>query len=338
VEPPQMRNAECGMRSEEYYECIVHDLIKGEVSFRMDEIGDFIIMKSGLKPAFIFAGVVDDVLMGITHVIRGEDHLSNTPRQILLYKALGFEPPQFAHMPLILGPDRSKLSKRHGATSIIQFREQGYLADAFFNYLALLGWSPSETDLEILPRHKAVEDFSLDRVSTSPAIFDTDKLKWMNAQYIKQAPAHLLLESALPYLHQAGLMAADDSQFTEDWLLEVMELVRTSIDLISRIPDEVSFLFTAAPEMTPEAIDLLGEEASRLALRSCTSAFARHEELLYDIIKSDLDEIVAATGLKKKQIFQALRAALTGRVHGPELARIIALLGRDRVLQRLKRV
>ncbi len=336
VEPSKEQDAEYGILNNEYHECVVKDLIKGEVSFRLDEIGDFIIMKSGLKPAFIFAGVVDDALMGITHVVRGEDHLSNTPRQILLYRALGFGLPQFAHIPLILGPDRSKLSKRHGATSVIQFREEGYLPEAFFNYLSLLGWSPSETDLEILPRQRVVEDFSLERISSSPAVFDTDKLKWMNGQYIKQAPAHCLLKLALPYLHQAGLMAADDSQFTEEWLLEVVELVRTSIDLISRIPDEVSFLFTAMPEMTAEAEEILAVEASRTALNACISAFARHEELQYDIIKSDLDDIVAATGLKKRQLFQPLRAALTGRVHGPELVRIIALLGRDRVLQRLK--
>ena len=185
---------------------VVNDLIRGEVSFDGQTIGDFIILRSDGRAAYNFAVVIDDIQMEITHVLRGEDHLSNTPRQVLIYQALGFNPPQFGHMPMILGPDRTRLSKRHGATSVVSYREKGYLPEAINNYLALLGWSSPDEE-EILPQEKLVQKFTVDRISRSAAIFDLTKLNWMNGNYIREAELDRITRLCIPFLKEKGYLA-----------------------------------------------------------------------------------------------------------------------------------
>ena len=187
----------------------VHDLIHGDVTFNMDQFDDFVIVKSNGMPTYNFAVVVDDHLMGMTHVLRAEEHLSNTPKQLLIYEALGWEPPKFGHMPMILAPDRSKLSKRHGATSVEEFRSQGYLAEAIVNYLTLLGWGPGD-ERELFTLQETVELFELEQMSKKAAIYDTKKLTWMNGQYLSELPLEKILPEAKPFFIKDGLV-------TEEW-------------------------------------------------------------------------------------------------------------------------
>jgi glutamyl/glutaminyl-tRNA synthetase len=217
------------------------DIVRGDVTFNSEVIGDPVIVRSDGRPAYNFAVVVDDVQMAITHVIRGEDHISNTPRQVLMYEALGATPPAFAHLSLVLGPDHAPLSKRHGATSVAEFRERGYLPEALVNYLALLGWSPGENE-EILPAAEMARRFSLEKVGHSAAVFDTAKLAWMNRHYMKEADPGRLAAQALPYFIRAGYVSAADG-VTCEFVQSLLPLAIGSTDRIEEIPERVAVVF-----------------------------------------------------------------------------------------------
>src|SRR5215510_10048243 len=226
-----------------------HDVVRGDVRFHADVIGDSVILRADGTPTYNFAVVIDDALMEITHVVRGEDHISNTPRQLLLYEALGLTPPAFAHLALVMGPDHSPLSKRHGATSVAEFREKGYLPEALVNYLALIGWSPGGGD-ELLPVDELARRFSLDRVGHSAGVFDEEKLAWVNRHYLKVADPRRIAELSVPYFNAAGFRMTPSARGL-DFLASVVPMATASVDRLDQVPGRVAFLFDydAAPAL-----------------------------------------------------------------------------------------
>src|SRR5919197_2350729 len=221
------------------------DVVRGDVRFHTDVIGDPVIVRADGHPAYNFAVVVDDALMEVTHVVRGEDHISNTPRQILLYEALGFTPPVFAHLALVLGPDHSPLSKRHGATSVAEFRAKGYLPEALVNYLALIGWSPGGND-ELLPIDELARRFSIDAVGHSAGVFDDEKLAWVNRHYLKIADPLRLAELSLPYFRAAGIAVAPDATGL-GFLASALPMASASVDRLAQVPERLAVLFAYDP-------------------------------------------------------------------------------------------
>lgn len=308
-----------------------NDIVRGEVEFDLGLIGDFVIMKSNGIPTYNFAVVVDDIEMKMSHIVRGEDHISNTPRQILIYEALGAKVPEFAHVGMILAPDRTKLSKRHGATAVSEFIEQGYLPEAFVNFIALLGWSPADGQ-EIKTLDELIQAFSLERVSPSPAIFEFDKLNWMNGQYIRSMPVSEITERVKPYLKKYDL-----SIYSQEQLETLVGSVREPLTTLSEITDAVDYLFGDSIEVSPEIkAEVLDKPNSKRVLEEFLKLA---DTISYD----DIDEIhnqladfrKSIEGLKAKEIMWAIRAALTGRTKGADIAVIISLLGKDRVKLRV---
>jgi glutamyl-tRNA synthetase len=308
------------------------DLIRGAMKFEGEVIGDFIIMRSNGMPAYNFAVVIDDHLMTITHVIRGEDHLSNTALQMMLYKAFGFEPPTFAHHSLIFGKDRAKLSKRHGSVSVGEFRKQGILPEALLNYLGLLGSSFTE-GREILSREEMIKDFSLERTSKSGAIFDEEKLHWLNAIYIRNCKTEDLVERLKPFLEQAGFKTdAIDAK----WLNQVIELVKTELITFSEIGSHIDIFFDEKYTITEEAKKILDNEKARKVIIAFNEYLKTAKDNLQELYPAAIKYVKEKTGAKGKELFMPIRAALTGKVHGPELDKVFAILGKDTTLNRLK--
>ena len=313
----------------------INDLVRGKVSFESSGIGDFIIVKSDGVPTYNFAVVVDDYEMGITHVIRAEEHLSNTPRQVLLYEALGLTPPEFAHISLILGKDRSKMSKRHGATSINQYRREGYLPEAMVNFLALLGWSP-EGEEEVFSMDQLIEQFSLDRVAKSPAVFDLEKLRWLNGVYIRNSSLERIAELALPYLQEAGY--ASENPGPEEWerVKNVVAAVREYLGSLSEITQHAGIFFESQFDFEDErAAAVLREEQVPMVMEALKRKIAGVDSLDKEGAKRLLKEISKELKLKGRKVFMPIRVALTGRTHGPELHDIIPLLGAEEVIRRV---
>ncbi|MGB9802764.1 glutamate--tRNA ligase [Desulfofundulus sp.] len=315
----------------------VQDLVRGEVSFDVDGIGDFIIVKSDGIPTYNFAVVVDDHAMGITHVIRAEEHLSNTPRQILLYRAFNWPVPRFAHVSLILGQDRTKMSKRHGATSIEQYREMGYLPEALVNFLALLGWSPGGEE-EIFTLEELKRQFSLERVAKNPAVFDLDKLNWLNGHYIRQSSLERITDLAIPFLQKAGYIGGEVTPEKYRWLKQLVAAVRDYLTNLSEITRYVDIFF--APEVEPEDEEarsvLAGEQVPRV-LAALAEKIEATDELNEESARGILKKLPRELGLGGRMVYLPIRVALTGRTHGPELYQVIPLLGKEKVLARLAR-
>ena len=304
------------------------DLVHGETSFSGEVIGDPVLVRSGGIPAYNFAVVVDDHLMNITHVIRGDDHIPNTPRQLALYNAFGWRPPEFAHLSTILGGDRARLSKRHGATSLESFRKMGVLPEALRNYLALLGWSPADGKTEILTTEELVQQFSLDHIIRSPAVFDQEKLNWLNRHYVKQLPAAKLAELSVPFLAEAGLLSEPVTAPVMEWLELVAEAVINKIDYLSQLPDAVRLIFEYDVR---KAAGLLGtvesddNAAVRQLLKRTASKILAEQKLTYPRFREILNEIQKETGKKGKALFHPVRVALTGADSGPELEKLVPI-------------
>ncbi|MGI5920555.1 MAG: glutamate--tRNA ligase [Syntrophomonadaceae bacterium] len=313
-------------------EYVVDDMVRGQVSFGSDNIGDFIIVKSDGIPTYNFAVVIDDHLMGITHVVRAEEHLSNTPRQLMLYDALGFKHPRFAHISLILGNDRQKMSKRHGATSLIQYREMGYLPEAMFNFLAFMGWSP-EGEEQILSPQQIIASFSMDRVAKSPAVFDLDKLNWINQHYIKQLDISKLKGLLKPFLDKSKYRAQIEK--LDDYRVDILlQAIHDRLVCLGDL-DRVLEIFFQEAEFEEEALTALnGEGVSRVLEMFCDEL---PEPQAYEQIKQFLKELVKKTGLKAKNVYMPLRCALTGQTHGMEMPYLILIWGRDECLRRIER-
>lgn len=314
------------------------DGVRGEVSFHTSEIGDFIIVRPDGIPMYNFAVVMDDHQMHITNVIRGEEHLTNTPRQILLYEALGWQAPQFAHISLILNQDRKKMSKRD--ESIIQFieqyRELGYLPEAVVNFIALLGWSPGG-EQELFSLDEMVKLFSMDRISKSPAVFDTEKMKWMNNQYIKSADPDRLTQLAIPFLQDANRIPDGelDAQ-TYEWVKALVVLNQEPMRAVGEIVDlSADFFRDDVQEIEAEAANVLAEEQVPTVLAAIRSQFVALESWDVPSIQVAIKAVQKETGAKGKALFMPIRAAITGQTHGRDLNQTIWLLGRERVLNRL---
>jgi nondiscriminating glutamyl-tRNA synthetase len=267
---------------------------------------------------------VDDALMGITHVIRGEDHLSNTPRQLLLYESLGFPPPTFAHLSLVMGPDHAPLSKRHGATSVAEFRSKGYLPEALVNYLALIGWSPrgkATGDAELMPIGELAHRFSLDAVGLSPGVFDEEKLAWVNRHYLKTAAPARLAELSIPFFRNAGIDMTPDAQGL-DLLALVLPVASASVDRLDQVPARLAFLFDFSPDAAlagPAVAAEMQADGPRAVVLALAEELAAAPRLDRERFRAIAAIVKARTGQKGKALFHPIRVALTGRAEGPEL-------------------
>jgi len=306
------------------------DLVRGPVTVSTTLIGDPVLLRSDGHPAYNFAVVVDDVEMAITDVVRGEDHISNTPRQILLYEALGHAPPRFAHLSLVLGPDHSPLSKRHGATSVAEFRAKGYLPEALVNYLALIGWSPGGGD-ELLPPGELARRFSLGSVSHSAGVFDESKLAWVNRHYLKTADPERLARLVTPYLQDAGLVREPDEAALR-WLAESMPLVSGSVDRLDQAVERLTSVFRFDAAAALARLEVRGEFASD-APREVVRALAVELEASPPLVDREAfreaaRRVRARTGQKGRALLHPIRVALTGEPEGPELDLLIPAIDR----------
>lgn len=308
-----------------------NDLVRGEVTWQNKEIDDFVIMKSDGTPTYNFACAVDDALMQISHVIRGEDGLSNTPRQIMIYQALGKAVPQFAHLPFLLGSDRSKLSKRHGAVNLMDFDADGILPDAMFNYLALLGWNPGEGETqEIFSRDELIQRFSLEHVGKAGAIFDIEKLGWMNTQHLKQLPIDEFMELAKPYLLNVQNAMAADPQYAR----QTLDMARERIYHLADIGPAAAYFFTDDFEHDPKGEKHNTPEAKVLLAKLKTS-LQSVPAWNHDNIEAAIRALAEAEGVKPAAIIHPARYAVSGRTVGPSLFELLEVLGQERVLRRL---
>ena len=306
-------------RVPESRDVVFNDVVRGEVRFSTDVIGDPVLVRSDGVPAYNYAVVIDDALMEITQVIRGEDHISNTPRQILLYEAFGWQPPAFAHVPLVMGPDHSPLSKRHGATSVAEFRARGYLPEALANYLALIGWSPGDGE-ELLPIEELARRFRLEDVGRSAGVFDVEKLAWVNRHYLKATAPARLARLALPYLQQSGWVSepiGDDNEFLE----QVVPVAAASVDRLEQIPARLAFLFDYS---VTRALDNPAIASEATSAEAVITALADELQVSGPLTDREAFRAMAArvrerSGQKGKALFHPIRLALTGEAEGLEL-------------------
>jgi len=310
----------------------VHDLIKGDVTFDNAQLDDLIIMRSSGVPTYNFGVVVDDIQMAITHVIRGDDHLNNTPRQILLYQALGCEPPQFGHLSMILGMDKVKLSKRHGAMSVLEYQEAGYLPEALINYLVRLGWSHG--DQEVFSVEEMVAAFSLEHITKSPAAFDPDKLLWLNGQYLKTAGTKRVAELLLPFLHKRGLLDGA-AQPDEAWLDILVRALRERSQTLVEMADKATPFFQESVTMDHDAVKKFLTKAVQPALTRLVAVLDQTSAFEHDALAQGFQSVLAETGLSMGKLAQPVRVALTGGTVSPGIFDVMALLGRERTRIRL---
>lgn len=312
----------------------ISDLIRGEIEFDTEVIKDQVLIKSDGTPTYNFACVVDDALMNITHVIRGDDHISNTPKQVLLYNALGFTLPEFAHLPLILGAEGGRLSKRTGATAISQYHKMGYLPQALVNYLLLLSWSPGE-NREIIEKEEAVKLFDIKDVNKTAAAFDIDKLNWINNQYLKKEPAERLADEVIPSLIEKGYVKKED--LDRNYVISLVKLFQARLSTLSDFPEWADFFFLK---------DIaIGEELKiKFFSRDLSAEFKLFMEKLELLDKFDIGNIetcfrnlIKELNIESKTLIHPIRVALTGKTIGPGLFEVIYYLGKERTQERLKK-
>ncbi|MEE9911594.1 MAG: glutamate--tRNA ligase [Deltaproteobacteria bacterium] len=309
-----------------------NDLIRGPVKFESDAIGDFIIVRSNGMPAYNFAVVIDDHLMEMTHVLRGEDHLSNTALQIMLYRAFGFEPPAFGHHCLILGKDHAKLSKRHGSVSVGEFRKKGFLPEALLNYLGLLGSSFAE-GREVLSQSEMIEAFSLARASKSGAVFDEEKLRWLNAIYIRNCSNADLIGRLQPFLREAGYQP---ETLRTPWFTTVIETVKDELTTLADIDGHIDLFFDDRYKITSDAKEILDTENARKVVLYFSEYLEQATGSPQEIYRAAIKYAREKSGIKGRDLFMPVRAALTGKIKGPELDKVFAILGEDSARKRLR--
>lgn len=317
----------------------VHDLVRGDVTFHENQVGDFVVLRSDGMPVYNFCCIIDDHLMDITHVIRAEEHLSNTVRQLMLFEAFGWAPPQFAHCSLILGADRSKLSKRHGATSVHQYAEQGFLREALLNFMVLLGWSSPEGN-EIMTIDEIIKQFSLDRFNKAPSVFDPQKLKWMNGQYIRAMPLDEIFARALPFIEKSGLPLQDKSK---DWMKAAFDTIRGHLEVLTDVTKFLGLYFEESFLLEEDALAFSKDQAFLPVAQALRQELEAHVAKNGDALTAeDFSEIQnrvkTASGAKGKGLFMSMRVALTAQCHGPELKLVLPLLGAKAALSRVQRM
>ncbi|WP_288189850.1 glutamate--tRNA ligase [uncultured Veillonella sp.] len=317
------------------------DMVRGHVSFESNGIGDFVIVKSDGIPVYNYAVVIDDHTMEVTHVIRAEEHLSNTPRQIVIYNALGWEVPTFGHISLIMGKDGKKMSKRHGATSVEQYKNLGYLPEAINNFLALMGWAP-EGEQELFTTEELIKNFSMDRVAKNPAVFDIDKLNWINFNYMKKLTDEELYTLCLPSLQEAGYASTQPDEAEKARLTMLCVCLKDHISYGAQIKEEAAMFFTDSISIDEGHRDdikaVLAEESCPTVLAAFSDKLKAMNEVTPEQVKAAIKAIMKETKLKGKFVFMPIRVAITGQMHGPDLNYIVPLLGRDTVLARLASV
>lgn len=315
-----------------------HDLIRGNVSMNTDDMDDQVLMKSDGYPTYHFAVVVDDHLMEISHVIRGEEWLSSTPKHIYLYQVMGWEAPIHVHLPNILNDDRKKLSKRHGDVAAEDFRRKGYLPEALVNYIALLGWSPSENK-ERFSLEELEECFSLERVSKSGGIFDVKKLNWLSSQYIREADLERVASIAIPHLVEANLISESEIEQKKDWINNLTAVLRENIDHLSEMPSKAAVFFQDELQVEEgEAGEWYSSEELKMLKEPLIAALSDIEEWTGESIKKVLKPVQKDVGLKGPKFFKPLRVAVTGSVHGPDLMLVLQVLGKEKTLKRLEKI
>lgn len=315
---------------------LVRDMVRGDVVFDSNNIGDFVIVKSDGIPTYNYAVVIDDALMHITHVIRAEEHLSNTPRQCLVYDALGFEKPVFGHISLILGKDHTKMSKRHGATSVDQYRQLGYLPEGIVNFLALLGWAPN-SEQEIFSIDELIKEFSMERVAKNPAVFDIDKLNWINQHYMRQLDDEAFFAAAKPHMIAAGYITGEETGEKLAWLKKVVATSKDHVSFAAQIPASVEMYFNDEFGFeNDEAAAVLQAETVPTVIGMLLEELPKLEVLDGAAVKALFKTIQKTTKLKGKDVFMPIRVALTGNQHGPELAEMVPLLGIERTEKRIR--
>ncbi|MHB1936898.1 MAG: glutamate--tRNA ligase [Acidobacteriaceae bacterium] len=307
-----------------------HDIVRGAVEFAADAVSDPILVRSSGMPVYNYVVTIDDALMQITHVIRGDDHLSNTPKQVAIYQAFGWPVPEFAHLSTILGPDKTRLSKRHGATSISTFREMGVLPEALTNYLALLGWGAEGGTRETFTMSELAAEFTLERVTPSPAIFDFNKLHWLNRHYLKLAEPTRVLQLARPYFVEQHWLPESGSVEIDAWFLQLLALFVPAVDQLDQLPGKTRFIFAVDP-----AAALTNEENAAVfaspSARKVLEAFAARIDALpgpvtAEAFKAVMTEVKTAAGVKGKDLFHPVRIALTGTHSGPEFDKLAPLI------------
>jgi glutamyl-tRNA synthetase/nondiscriminating glutamyl-tRNA synthetase len=323
-----------------------HDIVHGAVEFSNEVVSDPIILRSSGMPVYNYVVVIDDALMKITHVIRGDDHLSNTPKQVAVYEALGWPVPEFAHLSTILGADRERLSKRHGATSIANFRDMGVLPEALVNYLALLGWAPTGGTREIFSSQELVKEFSLQRVTPSPAVFDMEKLYWLNRHYIKESSLERIEKLSLAYYTRAisqelaqqnGGEPQTDYPWPPDlvaWFGSITRMLVPSVDRLDQLPDRAALIFhydAKAALAAPDNAEVLGwantgAVLARFTVKVLEDESAREGKLTAEQFKKIVNEVKAETGAKGKELFHPIRIVVTGSHSGPEFDKLVPIL------------
>jgi len=319
-------------------ETVVHDLIKGDVVFDNAEMDDQVLLKSDGFPTYHLAVVVDDHYMGITHVVRGDDWIPSTPKRIALYNALGWEIPQYFHVPLVTMPGGKKLAKREGATSITEFRKEGYLPEALLNFLALLGWSPGEgSEQEVFSRAELIEEFDLGRVSRSPAAFSYDKLDWFNGVYIRSLPADELRERLIPFWQDAGLVPDPCPDDLKPKLSKIVPLIQERLKVLTDVVEWTDFLLKDID--TPSVEDLLGKKMtaaeSLYALEQARGFLEKADPFEAELLEQGMRDLAAELRLKAGQLFGPIRGAVTGKKVAPPLFGTLVILGREAVLTRI---
>ncbi|MCD4784832.1 MAG: glutamate--tRNA ligase [Candidatus Eremiobacteraeota bacterium] len=316
---------------------VVKDLIRGDVVFEKDFVDDFIIMKSDNTPSYNFAVVVDDHEMGVTLVMRGEEHLVNTPRQISLYEALEFSMPQFAHISMILSPDRKKMSKRHGTVAVDIFRKEGYLPSALINYISLLGWSPPD-NREFFTLDEMVEAFSLDRIAKNPAVYDIEKLRWMNSQYIKEMDNEKLLDMLIPFMKDAGFVDDDKTPENRDKLLLIVDALKSRLVLLSDIKEEASIFFDDNLELDEGAKESLEWDTTPAVFKAFLEVLDEYDAITSENSREFVKKIQKKSMTKGKKLYMPLRVGITGKGHGPEMVAVLTILSIEQMKKRLKSI
>jgi glutamyl-tRNA synthetase len=312
------------------------DLVRGRIEFDNAVIEDFVVLRSDRQPTYHLSVVADDVEMAISHVVRGDDHISNTPKHVMLFQAFGHATPAFAHVPLILGPDKKRLSKRHGATSVTEYRRLGYLPEAMVNFLALLGWSPG-TDEEVFTRDELIRLFTLEGISGGNAVFNPDKLDWMNQQHLIRLGAEEILRRIEPSLKESGLWRDAFDAADRSWLLRVIDLLKSRARTLPQLVEDGRPFLVDAVEVEPEAAAKhLGQNSLKRAFAALIDAFARVDPFEPRSLETTLRATAESAGIKAGALIHATRVAVTGRAVSPGLFEVLELLGRDRTVSRMR--
>lgn len=314
------------------------DLVRGETEFNTDELDDQVLIKTDGFPTYHFAVVIDDHLMKITHVIRGEEWISSTPKHVYLYEAFGWEAPTFVHLPNILNKEKKKLSKRHGDVAVEDFKKKGYLPEGLVNYVALVGWSPDDNQ-ELFTMKELEEHFSIERVSKSGGVFDTDKLNWVNQHYIKDASDEYITDLAIPFLIEAGYITEEDAKNRYDFVKDMVSVVKEKLQYVKEVTEHVNIFFGDKVELeTEECREFLKLEHIPTLINALEEKIGAADEINEEAFKAMLKEIQKEHGIKGKNLFMGTRIILTGQMHGPDLPKAAAVIGKDICLNRIKYV